>query len=358
MAYDGATYSNNVGNFGNRKLHAKVIDNVLNFPAYYARLLSAAKPFPGVTYDYNAKILNSNQAETFIGLQNLNSAASDNNIILSYAQANAEIPVVIPLVDAIANSESVDAIPLNAYKYEEAQMELITFMGNLLYSGTNGWNGLDKVVDDGTTSDLIGGQSRTTYTGLKGKVTASGGNLTTAKLDTLDDAISEHTVDSETTNINLTDFATWSLFAQLINPSVRQDVGYDMLPIAGSSIVKRADLKGGQGFTVLTYRGNPVLRDKFCTAGVWFMLNERYLDYRGRMKVPEKWSKVISKIDLGEPSTMEGASAAPSKYHGFFVQEEMMQPNQAGLFSRYYVFGQLMTSQPRRFGKLTGITGI
>ena len=45
--------------------------------------------------------------------------------------------------------------------------------------------GLAALVDDGTSVSTIGGISRSTYTTLKGTVTASSGTLTLAKLDTL-----------------------------------------------------------------------------------------------------------------------------------------------------------------------------
>jgi len=32
--------------------------------------------------------------------------------------------------------------------------------------------------------------------------------------------------------------------------------------------------------------------------------------------------------------------------------------NQAGMIGRFYVIGQMVGSQPRRQGKLTGITGV
>ena len=117
-------------------------------------------------------------------------------------------------------------------------------------------------------------------------------------------------------------------------------------------------MKGASGFTALSYRGMPIIKDDACTSGNLFFLNERYLTWRGRTVVPSKYRGQISKVNLGTPSTIEGVAAAPSNEHGWFSQDLQMMPNQAGMIGRYYVIGQLVSGQFRRHGRLTGITGV
>lgn len=364
MGYDGIQFGNRVDNFNERKLHAKVVDNILSSRVYFSRLMGMAKPFSGKTYDYTVKVVDSGLGEYFSGLETLNTAASDTTIGLSFAHAAFTQPIVIPLVDAMANTGPEATIDLGLFKTEEAAAEAVQNLGSVIYSSVGTSNqplGLEAIVDDGTNYGTYGGQSRSTYTMLKSTVTASGGSLTLTKLATLEDAISAAGIDTETPNINVTTKTIWSLYERLLVPAVRAEyatVGYNALAVRGDSIVKKAELKGGAGFTALTYRGNPVIKDDACTSGIWYMLNERYLEWRGRTMVPDKFKAILEKIDLGTPSTAEGVMAAPSKYHGFFYQKEMMVPNQAGLVARYYVFGQLMSSQPRRHGKLTGVTTV
>lgn len=363
MASDGIAVNNRVDTTTERKLNAKVVDNVLNSRTYFSRLMGMGKPFTGKTYDYTIKVTDSGLGEFFAGLETLSSSASDTTITLSYAHTAFAQPVVLPLLESMANTGPEATIDLDVFKLEEAVAESTQRLGSAAYGSGSGNQplGLAAIVDDGTSVSTIGGQSRSTYTQLKSTVTASGGTMTLAKLGTLHDSASAAGINTEEPTIHVTTKSIWSLYEQLLTPQVRAEyssVGYDRLPIRGDVVVKPGELKGGAGFTALTYRGIPVIKDDAATSGVWFMLNENYLDWRGRTIVPDKFKGQISKVDLGTPRTIEGVAAAPSNYNGWFFQELQMLPNQAGMIGRYYVIGQLMTSQPRRHAKLTGITGI
>jgi hypothetical protein len=62
---------------------------------------------------------------------------------------------------------------------------------------------------------------------------------------------------------------------------------------------------------------------------------------------------------LGNRQTYEGVGAEnPPTDYGWFFQKRQVMPNQAGMIGRFYVIGQLVGSQPRRHGKLTGVQGI
>lgn len=360
---DGIAVNNRVENFGSRKLHARVVDNVLSARTYWSRLQGMGTPFIGNTQDYTIKITDSGLGEFYSGLETLNSAASDTTITLSYAHTAFSQPIVLPFLESLANATAPDRIDLDSFKVDEAVAEAIQRLGTAVY-GTGAGDqplGLEAIVDDGTNASTIGGQSRTTYSALNATVTASGGTVSLSKLATLEDAISASGIESEEPNINVTTKAIWSLYEELLSPQVRASyasVGYDSLPIRGQGIMKRADLKGAAGFTALSYRGKPVIKDDACTSGVWYMLNERYFGWKGRTVVGPKFAGMYKKVSLGTPKTMEGVAAAPSDDHGWFFQDFQAMPNQAGIIARYHVVGQVCASQPRRNGKLTGITGV
>lgn len=366
MAYDGIQFGGRVDNFGNRNLHRKVVDNVLSSRTYMSRLMGMGRRFEGKTMDFTVKVTDSGLGEFFTGLETLNTSASDTTITLSYAQTAFTQPVVSIMLESFANADQYGIISLDKYKMEEAMGEATQKLGTALY-GTGIGNqplGLEALVDDGTNASTIGGQSRTTYTNLKGIVTPSGGTLSLNKLATLEDSISASGLDTETPNVNLTTKTIWSLYEQLLSPQVRAEyasIGYPQLSMRGDTISKsRAELKGNAGFTVLTFRGNPVIKDDACTSGVWYMLNERYLFWAGRTEVPENYKDFIEKIDLKGGQVTEGVMAeldVPTSY-GWFFQKRLMLPNQAGQVGRYYVIGQTMTDQPRRHGKLTSISSI
>jgi len=364
MAYDGIQHGNRVDTTSERKLYAKVVDNVLSSATLSSRLQGNGKPFIGKTFDYTIKITDSALGEFFSGLETLSTAASDTTITLSYAHTAFAQPIVLPMLESFANSGPTQTIDLDAFKYDEAVAEAKSALGTAMYgTGTAEQPlGLGAIVDDGTDVSSIGGNSRTTYSVLNATRTASGGTLSLSKLATLDDAVSAAGAESESPSLHVTTKTVWSLFEQLLSPSVRADyasIGYNALGVRGDAVLKsRADLKGAAGFTALTYRGVPVIKDEKCTAQNWFMLNERYIEWRGRSVVPAKFAGQLEKVDLGTPKTVEGVAAMPSKYNGWFMQKAQMMPNQAGMIGRLYVIGQMCTSQPRRHGRLTGILGV
>ncbi|MCR4343334.1 MAG: phage major capsid protein [Candidatus Scalindua sp.] len=364
MAYDGIQFGARVDGTTERKLHAKVVDNVLNAPSYFSRLMGMGKPFIGKTYDVTVDITQDTQGEWFTGLETLNSAAANTTITLSYAHTAFSQPKVSIMLESFANTGSTGTIPLDAFKYEKAAAEALNAVGQTVYGTGAGDepNGLGNIVLD---SGTIGGQSRTTYTQLNATVTASGGTLTLAKMATLDDTISSASMSNEEPNMGLTTKTGFSLYEQLLSPSVRSEfrsVGYDAVPIRGDSIVKRVDLKGAAGFTALSYRGFPIMRDDYATSGVLFFLNERYYAWHGRSIVPDEYREMLSKVNLGTTKAYEGTGAeamkAPSEYNGWFYQKPQMLPNQAGTIARFYVIGQICATGFRRLGKLTGITGV
>jgi hypothetical protein len=365
MAYDGIQYGARVDGFTERKLHAKVVDNVLSAPTYFSRVLGAGKPFLGKTEDITVDVTQDTQGEFFVGLETLNSSAANTTITLSYAHTAFTQPKVSIMLESFANAGQTGTIPLDAFKYEKAAAEALQKFGSAIYSdGTaNQPNGLGNIVLDSCT---IGGQSRSSYSQLNATVTASGGTLTLAKMATLHDAISAAGLMSEEPNVGVTTKTVWSLYEQLLTPNVRtsyNEAGYPALAVRGKYAMKnKSELKNASGFSALTYRGMPIIKDDFCTSGVMFFLNENYFDWMGRAIVPDDYKEFLTKVNLGTMKAYEGTGAEaldmPSEYNGWFYQKPLMLPNQAGMISRFYVIGQMVAKGFRRSGKLTGITGV
>ena len=200
-----------------RKLHAKVVDNVLNARTLWSRLQGNAQPFAGKTFDITVKVTDSAQGEFFSGLEALSTAASDTFIELSYAHTAFAQPIVLPMLESFANTGPQATIDLDMFKMEEAGAEAIQKLGTAIY-GTGAGDeplGLGAIVDDATDVTTIGGQSRDAYTVLKATRTASGGTLTLSKMATLDDTISASGIESETPTLGVTTKTVWSLYEQL-----------------------------------------------------------------------------------------------------------------------------------------------
>lgn len=368
MAYDGIQFGNRVDNFTERKLYAKVVDNVLNAPTYFSRILSQGKEMEGKTEDVTVDVTADTQGQFFTGLETLNSSAVNTTITLSYAQTAFTQPQVSIMVESFANSGPLGTIPLDNFKYQKAAAQALQAFGSAIYAdGTaNRPLGLAAGVDDGSVVGTIGGQSRTTYPVLDATVTSSGGTLTLAKMATLYDTISAAGLTSESPNVGLTTKTVWSLYESLLTPNVRtsyNEAGYQKLGIRSRFAERNsATLRDSAGFNSISFRELPIIKDDFATSGVLFFLNEEYFDWKGRTIVPEIYKPYLSKVDLGTDAVYEGTGAQaldmPSEYNGWFYQKPMMMPNQAGMIARFYVFGQTVWQAFRRQGKLTAITSV
>ena len=365
MAYDGDQYSSNVDNFTNRKLRAKVVDNILNTPVYFSRQLSMGEAMAGKTEDITIDVTSDTQGQWITGLEDLNSAAVQSTITLSFAQTAFTQPQVSIMLESFANTGVTGIIPLDSFKYEKAAAQTLQAMGTAIY-GTGAGNqpsGLGIIVLD---SGTIGGQSRSTYSVLNATSTSSSGTLTLPKMDTLFDAISSAGLSMEEPNAGLTTPAVWSFYGQLLAPALREnynEAGYDRVPVRSQTAVRgKGDLVSGAGFTSISYRGIPLLKDAFCTSGYLYLLNENKFGWYGRTIVPSEYSDTLEKVDLGTMKAYEGTGAEamelPSEYNGFFYQKPLTLPYQAGRLGRFYVIGQEVSWEYRKEGVLTAITGI
>lgn len=365
MAYDGNQFGARVDNFNERKLHAKVVDNVLNAPTFYSRQLSQGQPFDGKTMDFTVDVVADTQGEFFTGLETLNSSAVNTTIALSYAQTAFTQPKVGIMLESFANTGATATINLDVFKYEKAAAEALQRMGSAIYAdGTaNRPNGLGLLVDDTGT---VGGQSRSTYSALNATDTASSGTLTLAKMATLYSAVTAASIAYSQPNIGVTTKGVFDFYEQLLAPTVRasyDSVGFDKLGVRAVSVSKGSqNASGAAGFDSLQYRGMPIIRDDFATSGYLFFLNEKTFGWFGRTIVPDEYKAYVEKVNLGTMKAYEGVGAEsldlPSEYNGWFYQKAMVLPNQAGTIGRFYVIGQEMGWEFRRNGRLTGITSV
>lgn len=368
MAADGINYSgdNRVENFNERKLHGKVVDNILNAPTFYSRQVGMGSEFEGKTMDFTVDVVSDTQGQFFTGLEDLNATAVQTTIPLSYSQTAFTQPKVGIMLESFVNTGSSATINLDVFKLEKAKAQALQALGSAIYGdgSANKPDGLGIIVDDAGT---IGGQSRATYSQLNATDTASVGTLTLAKLATLYSAVTAASIEYSQPNIGVTTKAVFDLYESLLTPTVRaeyQAIGFDKLSTRAMSVTKSGsqNAAGAAGFDSLQYRGMPIIRDDFATSGYLYFLNEESFGWFGRTIVPEEYKPYVEKVNLGTQKAYEGVGAEsldlPSEYNGWFYQKAMVLPNQAGTIGRFYVIGQEMTWEPRRNGRLTGITGV
>lgn len=362
----GGALGSNVYNFSTAKAAATVVDGILNYPAFASRMLFKGKQFSGdgmgeqPTIIKTIKVSGRSQFQWFDGLDSLNSSAENVTTQLQFNDAHASMPLVEIMTESFAREGSGEDIDFPAFDYQDALNSTVEGLSVAMFGvGGSGDEplGLEGVVDNGTNLATFGGQTRATYDSLDATVTASGGAMTLAKLATLRSTIADSGPQESPTVIVASDTIA-DLYEQFLTPTVTRE--YKVMSMAGQFPVAGTPDNMGQGFGgVNTYSGIPIIRDKRSTSGVLYMLNENYLTWHGRTRVPKSFKEFVSPVSLGKSKVIEGQAAmTPSKYHGFFYQAKQMMPNQAAIISRFFVFGQMTSFQPRRQGKLTGITSV
>lgn len=359
------TFNDRVTTLTQEVLLPKVVDNVLNSNVLAFRLAGNAKPAKGYDIRKSIKYQNSGTATSFSGLDTFTATQLNTKVKMIYDMRAVRQPIALSGMEMVANQSAGDAkqTDLIVESLEETEQELIDYFGGLLYStGTGNSNkdplGIGAIVDDGTDVATIGGLSRTTYSVLNATRTASGGTLTLAKLATLFSAVSSGSAKSAPTLL-VSNEAGWDYYEQLLTPMVRENYSMMGTPSIGRSggLIKTDSLQGTQGFTALSYKGIPWVRDEKATSQNVFMLNENYLDWYG-------WDASKSATDykglsLGSTQIEGNYEEAPmAQFAGFNWSGWKTPDNQFGSVADVIILGNLASFSPRRQGRLTGVTGV
>lgn len=342
-----SVFSNRVSTTVQTKIMPKVVDTVLNSNVFFSRMLVKAKKWSGEQMKFPIFWEAGTSGSSFSGYDTFDTSVVDNRINLTFDPKFYQIGVSLPLTEVSVNATEEKVMDLIKSEADYKSQQMASEVGSLLYSdglgnGSKDFLGLAAIDDDGTSAATYGGLARSTYTTLKSTVTASGGTLTLAKMDTLYDAISSG---SQTPTVGITTKAVWSFYGQLLNPMQRINRSIDM---SGN-----ASTHGGSGWTTVDYRGIDILSDEKATTGVLFFLNENYLDFYA---LPFAMSEPI----LYDGNTVEGNDYSSAKVRGLgFSWTGFKKPiNSAAIVGQIMLGGQLISQNPKRHGKLTGITGI
>jgi hypothetical protein len=343
----------------------KLADNVLRSNPFIYRTLGNAKPGRGTKIVKPIKYQVSGTAASFSGLDTFTASLTDTKVNAEFDMRGYRIPLAVGGMEVVANAVSETQITdLVRAEIEEKQAEFIDGLGTIAYGLGTGNNskdpiGLGAIVDDGTDVSTLGGLARSTYTIMNATRTASGGTLTLAKLAALHSAISDGTINSDPT-IMYSNPTVWDLYENLLTPTVRENyslTGYYDIKLTGGVVRPSEGLKGMGGFTALTYRGIPFVKDRKATAQNIFMINEYWLQWYG-------WDASLfgNGYKSIAPATSQLDSAVynemPSKYLGM-AWSGWQVPTANGVFgavASLIILGNLTSWGPSRHGRLTGIT--
>lgn len=319
-----------------------VVDTILNSNVMFQRVVRAAKKWSGRTLRSPIKVSKNITGTSFRGFDTFSVAATDNRQFLEFTPSFYQITCALP-GDELSVADTEDKVlDLMKLTIQSDTEDMADDLGTIFYAdGTGNGSkdplGLGALVDDGTSVATIGGLSRTTYPTLASTVTASSGTLTLAKVDTLWIAVTSGA--QKPTAIYTTE-AVFNFYGQLLRPQER--INKDVGTMKG--------LSGGTGFVALAYNGKPVLMDEKCTSGAFIMLNEDFVDWYA---LPYYNAKPIA-----YKSQIEGNDYEAPIGLGFSWSDWIIPANSASVVGHVYFGGQFITNNPKRHGKLTGITGI
>ena len=325
----------------------KVVDTVLRGNVFATAMLAKTKKFRSSTMDFPLKYQKGVAGTSFAGFDLLPTSASDTRVLMVYNPRFYAINVALPGTEIAANNTMQKVMDLATVEMRSRAQDMADDIGTLLYAdGTGNGNkdflGLAAIVDDGTTVTTIGGLSRSTYPTLASTVTASSGTLSLAKMRTLYNAIADATVIPTTA---YTTYTVGQLYESLLQPQERimKDVNI------------ASNFKGYTGFKSLEFAGLPVILDRKCTSGALIYLNEEYLDfYALPTAIPQFGGEAVpvaSKLFDGNSYNEVGSL-------GFSWTGWIKSTNQFAFNSFITLGGNLITDNPRRHGKLTGITSV
>ena len=320
------------------------VDVVLNSNVFFQRIVRAAKKWSGRTLRVPVKVSKNTTGQSFRGFDTFSTAATDNRQYFEFTPCFYQITCALP-GDELSVADTEDKIlDLMKLSIQSDTEDMADDLGTIFYSDGTGNSskdpaGLKLLVDDGTTSATYGGLTRASYTGsvLNSTLTSSGGTLTLAKVDTLWSAVTSGT---QKPTVFATTETVFNLYGQLLRPQER------IMKDAG----RMKGLVGGTGFTGLEYNAKPILADEKCTSGYLYALNEDFIDWYA---LPFYGAKAIA-----YKSQIQGNDYDAPLGLGFSWSDWIIPANAGAVVGHIYFGGQLITTNPKRHGLLSAITGI
>lgn len=334
----------------NQVFMPRLVDTVLRSNVLATKVLMNAERFRGERMKFPIKYQKNTTGSSFSGYDSLSTSATNNRVNLEFTPKAYQITSSLPLDEVTANMTAGEAqiLDLVDLTLRSDSQDAADDIGTIFYSdgtgnGSKDFDGLGNIVDDGSTAATYGGLARATYTTINSTVTASSGTLTLAKMATLFNAISDGTVEP---NLGLCSPTVWSLYEQLL-----QAQEHIMKSLASAP----KEFTGYTGFTGLNYKGFPILKDRKATSGVLFFLDMNFLNWYGApfamcrpIRVSDSKSEIVGNdYKVGDPAAM-----------GFSWSDWIKPSNQAAVIAHTYLYGQFLSDNPRRLGKLTGITSV
>lgn len=331
------------------KMLPLVGDRILRENVGLTRILGAAKKgkWEGEQMKKTIKVSKNTTGGFFTRYDLLDTSETDNKQQLAFSPKFRYKTVSLAGTDLSINAiSSTKVIDIAANAMEDTSRDLADDIGNDFYSGVgtgDTMNGLANIVDDGGTAATYGGLTRATYTTLNATDTASSGVISFAKLTTLYNAISDGSI---TPSLGLCDRDVFALLESLHLPQEGNYKTIDMI---------KGGLKGGTGYVALYHKGVPIVADRKATSGYFFFITEDALDF---FAVSPDAGGVMGMQPFKYKATTDGNASDVVVGHGFSWGGWKMPINQFSVVSQILFAGNFISWDPRRMGRLTGISSV
>lgn len=333
----------------------KLVDTILNSNVFATRMLAKAEKFNGERMKFPVKYQKNSTGTSFAGFDTFATSATNNRVNLEFVPKFYQITTALPLDELSANATEEKVIDLAKIELASTANDAADDIGTIFYgdgtgNGSKDFLGLEAIVDDSTNATTYGTLARSTYTTLKSTVTASSGTVSLAKMSTLYNAA---TSGSQKPTLGLCSEAIFANYESLLQPQERISKDFSVIKKQGSMGSTKDDngLIGGTGFTGLYFKGFPILADEKATSGVLYFVNEDFLDWYGLpMAMTDAVKYKSTDIEGNDYSSLEGL--------GFSWSGWIKPTNAAAVIGHVYLGGELISANPKRHAKLTGITGI
>jgi len=325
------------------------------------------KSFSGKTKDFTVTHSRDNQFRWLGGGgEELSASAVDNTIVLSYARTMGVQPKAMIDYEDFANDGDRNVIDLEAFKYKEAAAVVTQELGDAVFGAGTGDQpeGLDSFADNGTLKSTIGGQSKTTYTVLKGTYTDASSVVTAAKISALHDAVSASGSAEGSPTIDVTTKTVWSYIEELLTPFLQNQFSANQmpkLPLRGLEVLAPGEFGAKAGFTTMFYRNVPIIKDDSAKAESLYSLNERTFGWYGNDRVPPRLRERYEKVDLSQGEGYQSTAALvdmPPSPVGWFYRKDESLVTQLGTVAYFALVGNVCVWELRRNGQLYNIDGI
>lgn len=357
----GMTFTDRVADITYQDILPSIVDQINNSNVFMARTLNRPGTWKGIYEAQPVEIANSTTGGSFSGMDVFPTSATNNTRLLTWYVAAYEQSVVVPGIERAVNANNEkQVLQLLKTRLDEAKVSANQSVGTIFYGVGSGkdFDGLGLIVDAGTNSSSYAGITRSSNTWVNADVTAvTSGIITLDYLSSEMDNVRAASSTRETPTIGLTTKTIWTYIEGLIQPmmSARYDTlqlqGYDQVDggTPNGELRPAGKTSGFAGFDAITYRARPLVADDNCTSQTFFWLNEYYMEFK--RLTDSSLRQIASTVEVTEGYYKDITFPSAWQYR------DLLSPvNQYGEIGLLILMGNLIHRQPRRNGKLTGIT--